>query len=310
MEVAPTAAPEPISLLEFQQRFPDDDACRAYLVQLRWPEGFRCPHCHHEHGYLLKRRSLYQCSACRHQASVTAGTLFHKSHIPLRKWFWAIYLITQDKRGVSAWYLSDALPLRYETAWFMLHKIRRAMTDRDDQFRLDGLVEIDDGYFGGVDHGRAGRGVASAKVVVAVSVQGKGPYQRPTYAKMGVLGAVSREQIGTFTQKACTPGAVIKSDGHSSYAVVAHLGFVHQPVVVKHQPEGAAAFPFVHTLISNAKMWLGGTFHGSVRPAYLSAYLAEFCYRFNRRKRHRQGFARLLPSCLSHAPVPWAEVTG
>ncbi|HVB08827.1 MAG TPA: IS1595 family transposase, partial [Bacillota bacterium] len=158
-----------MSLLEFQQRFPDDDACRAHLVQLRWPKGFRCPRCQHDRGYLLKVRHLYQCSACGYQASVTAGTLLHRSRIPLRKWFWAIYLVTQDKRGVSAWYLSEALPLRYETAWFMLHKIRRAMTDRDDQFRLDGLVEMDDGYFGGIDHGRAGRGVASAKVVIAVS---------------------------------------------------------------------------------------------------------------------------------------------
>src|SRR5579875_2123616 len=131
---------QPLSLLEFQERFPTDEACRQHLAALRWPDGYRCPRCQHRKHYPLDARHLYQCAACGYQTSVTAGTLFHKSHIPLRKWFWAIYLLTQDKRGVSASYLSRTLPLRYETAWFMLHKIRRAMADRDQQFRLDGLV--------------------------------------------------------------------------------------------------------------------------------------------------------------------------
>lgn len=301
---------EPLSLLDFQERFPTEDACREQLFRLRWPDGFVCPRCQHPQCYQLPARHLYQCRACGHQASVTAGTLFHRSRIPLRKWFWAIYLATQDKRGVSATLLSRSLPLRYETAWFMLHKIRRAMVDRESAYQLDGLVEIDDGYFGGVDHGRCGRGVESAKVVVAVGLEGKGNRQYPTFAKMGVLPAVSKAAIGAFVSTACAKGATIKSDGHSSYTVVTGLGFAHQPLVSKDQPEGAAAFPFVHTLISNAKMWLGGTFHGGVRPKYLAAYLNEFCYRFNRRKRTRQGFSRLLPICVASTPVTWAEITG
>lgn len=303
-------AHEPLSLLQFQERFPTEDACRDHLFRLRWPDGFVCPRCQCQAYYELKKRRLYQCRQCDHQASVTAGTLFHRSRVPLRKWFWAIYLVTQDKRGISATWLSKTLPIRYETAWFMLHKIRHAMADRESAYQLGGLVEIDDGYFGGVDHGRCGRGVESAKVVVAVTVEGKGPYQRPTFAKMGVLPKVNKEAIGTFVTTACTKGAIIKSDGHFSYTVVSSMGFTHRPIVTKDQPEGAAAFPFVHTLISNAKMWLGGTFHGGVRPKYLPAYLTEFCYRFNRRKRERQGFSRLLPICVVSRPVTWAEISG
>lgn len=296
----------PQTLLDWQVHFATEAACRAYLFRMRWPDGFRCPRCGGSHAYPLARRHLYQCGRCRYQASVTAGTVFHRSRIPLRKWFWAVFLVTQDKRGVSALQLSRTLKLRYATAWFMLHKIRRAMQDRETAYLLKGLVELDDGYFGGVDHGRAGRGVRRPRVLVAVSVHRR----RPTYAKMAVVDRVSRSAIARFVLETCDPTARVKTDGFNCYRILDELGFRRHEVVTKRHPQGAAAFPFVHTLISNAKAWLTGTFHGGVRAKYLHRYLSEFCYRFNRRAFGPEAFTRLLRSCVAMGPTTYAELTG
>lgn len=300
------AKQEPVSLLDFQERFATDEACREQLFKTRWPNGFRCPRCGNERFYRLVTRHLYQCVQCRYQASVTAGTIFHRSRIPLRKWCWAIFLFMHDKRGISALLISRTLQIRYETAWFMLHKIRQAMRSREEHYQLQGLVEMDDGYFGGVDHGRAGRGVKSSRVIVAVGVRKK----RPTYAKMAVVERVCKDEIAGFTQQACHAEAIIKTDGFNCYRVLDQIGFQHLEVVAKDHPEGASAFPYVHTLISNAKAWLSGTFHGGVRPRYLPRYLDEFCYRFNRRAFNGQGFNRLLHVCASMGPTTYAELTG
>lgn len=300
------AKQEPVSLLEFQARFATDEACQDHLFRVRWPDGFRCPHCGGDRYYWLRRRQLYQCAQCRYQASVTAGTIFHRSRIPLRKWFWAIFLFMNDKRGVSALQISRSLGVRYETAWFMLHKIRRAMERREEQYQLEGLVEMDDGYIGGVDHGRAGRGVRTPPVLVAVGVRKR----RPTYAKMRVVERITKEAIAEFAHRACRRDAVIKTDGLSQYRVLDESGFTRLEVVTKRHPEGPGAFPFVHTLISNVKAWLIGTFHGGVRPKYLERYLQEFCYRFNRRSFGADGFSRLLQVCADTRPATYAELTG
>lgn len=140
---------EPVTLLEYQTRFATDEACLEQLFRLRWPEGFRCPRCGRERYYFLTAGHLHQCQQCRYQVSVTAGTVFHRSQIPLRKWFWAVFLVMSDNRGISALFLSRTLSICYETAWFTLHRIGQAMEPREDQYHLQGLVEMDDGYFDG-----------------------------------------------------------------------------------------------------------------------------------------------------------------
>ncbi|WP_420805797.1 transposase, partial [Cohnella thermotolerans] len=119
-----------MTLKRFQEKFHSDDACREHLFQIRWPNGFCCPKCEHDAFYFLESRKLYQCTRCKHQVSVTAGTIMHKSRTPLLTWFWAIFLVAHDKRGVSAVFLSRELEISYPTAWLMLHKIRKAMGDR------------------------------------------------------------------------------------------------------------------------------------------------------------------------------------
>jgi len=191
------AKQEPISLLEFQARFGSEDACREHLFQLRWPEGFRCPRCGSKQTYVIKTRHLYQCMACKHQVSVTAGTVMHKTRTPLVAWFWAIYLIAHDKRGNSALSLKKALGVSYKTAWTMAHKIRKAMADRDAQYKLAGLVKIDDAYIGGPSEGgdKAGRGTEKTPVIVAISSEESG---QPGFVKMEVVESLDRETVDIF----------------------------------------------------------------------------------------------------------------
>jgi transposase-like protein len=116
------------------------------MFKLRFPKGFICPKCGNQTYSFLKSRGLFQCSQCRRQTSLTSGTVMHKTHLPMTVWFWAIYLISKDKRGISATQLATELSLSYETAWYLLHRIRKAMSQRDMEYLLSGVVELDDTY--------------------------------------------------------------------------------------------------------------------------------------------------------------------
>ena len=137
---------EKITFQEFRTRFSTEESCRAELFRLRFPNGFVCPKCGCTEYYPVRGRNAFQCRACRHQTSVTAGTVMHRTHLPLTVWFWAIYLCATDKRGISAVQLSRTLNICYESAWYLLHRIRCAMAQRDENYALSGIVEMDDGY--------------------------------------------------------------------------------------------------------------------------------------------------------------------
>src|SRR5713226_5659465 len=187
----------PKTILEFQRRFSDETACRAYLFASRWPDGFHCPACGSEQVTALPRRLLWQCSACRHQVSVTAGTVLHKTRTPIHLWFWAAYLTSTGTPGISAWQLQRQLGLRrYETAWMMLHKLRRAMV-APERSPLTGLVEVDEAYVGGIDslrHGGRDTYGAAAIVVIAVEVRGSGSGRLRTK----VVGDLSADTLCGF----------------------------------------------------------------------------------------------------------------
>jgi transposase-like protein len=146
------AQQESMNILEFQRRFDTDDACRDHLFRIRWPLGLTCPKCGGTDFYKISTRNIYECK-CGHQVSLTAGTIIHGSHTPLAKWFWAVYLAAHDKRGVSALRLKKELQIAYQTAWLMLHKIRRAMGGRDGRYLLAGIAEMDETYLGGPKEG-------------------------------------------------------------------------------------------------------------------------------------------------------------
>ncbi|HAG10459.1 MAG TPA: IS1595 family transposase [Desulfotomaculum sp.] len=303
------AKQEPISLLEFQSRFRDEEACREHLFSLRWPEGFYCPRCGNKTAYLIKTRHLYECTSCSYQVSVTAGTVMHKTRTSLVAWFWAIYLIAHDKRGSSSLSLKKSLGVSYQTAWAISHKIRKAMTDRDSQYKLAGLVKMDDAYFGGAGEGgdKSGRGTEKTPVIVAVSVEKN---DHPCHVKMEVVESLNRKAADEFVHKHVTPGSKVTTDGLNIYAELDKVGYQHERIIInKNKKQGLETFKWIHTIISNAKAFIAGTFHG-LDNRHLQSYLNEFCYRFNRRFWEPELFNRLLKACVAAKPVAFSELTG
>ena len=205
-----------LSLMQFQKKFGTEKACQRHLFRLRWPEGFRCPHCQHDKAYFQRSRHLYHCKACGYQASLTAGTVFHKTRTPLHKWFWMIWLMGRQKSGISMLSLQRMLEIKtYKTVWTMGHKIRQALAARDANYQLAGLIEMDDTYFGAPKPGKRGRGAAGkAKVVVAVET----PTDKPRFAAMRLVPRVSSEEIQVLVQERLATEAVIKTDGWQGYS--------------------------------------------------------------------------------------------
>jgi transposase-like protein len=287
-----------ISLLEWQKRYGTEEACAATLAKYRWPHGFICPRCGHDSACFITTRKLYQCSQCAHQVSVTAGTLFHSTNLPLVKWFWAIYLVASDKGGISALRLSKHIGVSWPTARSMLKKIRTAMVHRDSLYRLvDDLIELDDTYVGGKKSGKRGRGAKGKKpIVVAVEHKAK----TAGFVAMKAVESVSGKQIKSFLERHLNRAQQVRTDAFPSMNVVKE-SHEHEKKVTP--PEEVSIWlPLVHIVIGNMKTFLNGTFHG-VTHKYLQEYLDEFCYRFNRRFWEPELPLRLLNACLSHAPV-------
>jgi len=151
---------KPMSFMEFAEKFATEEACRQKVFEARWPDGFVCPKCGGRKCCFVTRRNAYQCNKCKHRTTPKVGTLMEDSPLPYKTWLWAIYLVAADKRGISAMALKRQLHLSYKTAWYLLHRIREAMGNRDEKYLLQGIVELDDSYFGGPKGGgKRGRAV-------------------------------------------------------------------------------------------------------------------------------------------------------
>jgi transposase-like protein/ribosomal protein L37AE/L43A len=297
-----------MDLISFQRRFGTEKSCRKRLFQMKWPEGYFCPRCGNKAAYHIESRGLYQCLACRHQTSLTAGTVMHRTRTPLVKWFWAIYLVSSDKRGHSALALSRKLAIGNKCAWMMLHKIRKAMEARDAEYQLAGLIQVDDAFFqGGVNKGGDKRGRGTSKVPVLVMAATRD--DAVIFAKMEVLDRVDSKQIQAALERHVVPSQCIKSDGFRAFNVVKEMGHHHSPEVV-YPKQGAPhveALKWINILVSNAKAFILGTYHG-VMKKHLQRYLNEFCYRFNRRFWPGQCFDRLLLACVNANSMTFAEL--
>jgi transposase-like protein len=285
--------------------FPDEESCRDYLTALRWPAGFRCPACQSADHWVTSRH-LFHCRACARQSSVTAGTLFMDTHLPLRLWFEAIWQVTSQKYGASALGLQRVLGMgSYRTAWTLLHKLRRAMV-RPGRDRLKGLVEADEIYVGGVRE-QAAKFDNKALVLVAVEeVQGKiGRIRLLRIADRS--GVTLREAIGQLVE----PGARVRTDDWQGYARIDEMGYSHQPVhYTAAGPKNL--LPLVNRVVALLKRWLLGTHQGSVAPTHLDYYLDEFTFRFNRRTSNSRGllFSRLLTQAVAMEPRPGKMLKG
>lgn len=298
--------------MEFIDRFSTEAACRDFLVQLRWGDGFQCPRCRGVKGWSLKGRGLVQCAACSHQASVIASTIFQDTHKPLRLWFQAIWLVTSQKQGASALSLKQNLGLgSYETAWVWLHKLRAAMV-RPDRERLQGPVEVDEATIGGVEEGLSGR-QRNSKSLVAIAVEEEGRRGLGRIRMRRIDGA-DGVNLGTFVSDVVAAGSVVHTDAWQGYAGLTKRGYDHRPISVNAQGRGRQAavelMPRVHLVVSLLKRWLVGTHQGAVSPEHLDYYLDEFCFRFNRRRSRRRGllFLRLLENAVRIDPLPYEAI--
>jgi hypothetical protein len=297
------AKKQEMGFMEFCEKYSTEEACREQLRQLRWPNGFACPRCGCVECYAVPTRNKYQCKACHYQASLTSETVMHRSHLPLKTWFWAIYLVASDKRGYSAAQLSRQLKLPYSTAWFLLHRIRDAMGQRDAEYLLSGLVEMDDTYFGGpTSGGKRGRGTKKTKAMVAVSKDSKG---KPQFIKMRVVPNLRGKTIGSFAHDNIQPGSTIQSDGLLSYRKPLADNYTHQYEI--YDPD-TGLLHWLHTIIGNAKASVNGTFHG-LGGKHLQHYLDEFCFRFNRRYFHGNLFMRLAHAVVRAKPCPLSALS-
>lgn len=247
----------------------------------------------------------------------------HRAKVPLREWFWAAWAFAQDKRGVSALYLSRVLGRRYETVWRLLHKVRDALAEDPALFPLEGIVEVDETYTGGkTSKGKGGRSLSDprrALVVLAVErrqlkagnpgIRGTG--MRCGNAQMAVVESASGEELVGFVRRVCAPGATVISDGWSGYTTAAGAGFDHVRIVEGRPENASALFPLVHTLFANMKTWINGTFHG-VSKTWLPAYVQEFTYRLNRRAQNHDGalWQFLLRRMVKGAWRSWAVRDG
>src|SRR3954451_8281749 len=309
---AMTRPDSPRTFPEFQGRFASEADCRRYLVACRWPDGFRCPRCGEPDAYELAGRELLQCRACRHQTSVTAGTVLHRTHVPLRLWFAAAYLVTTHTPGFSAVQLRRQLGLgRYETAWTMLHKLRRAML-RPERDRLSGVVEVDEAYVGSLEEGRRGgrrRDSGKSIVVGAGEVRGRGSGR----GRLAGVRDLSAASLVPFVEASVDPGSTVLTDGWQGYAPL-RKGYDHRPSTVGDPRNASKLFPRVHRTFSNLKTWLQGTHHG-VGAKHLPHYVDEFVFRFTRRRTPMAAFQSLLGLSSRHPPTTHkmlyaAELTG
>ena len=285
----------PKNLEELELNFSTEEACRKYLFDLRWPDGFRCPACGGAKAWVLAH-GLFKCRNCSWKTSVIAGTVFEGTRKPLVTWFRMIWWVAGQKNGASALGLKRMLGLgSYETAWTWLHKLRRAMV-RPRQDRLTGTVQVDETFIGGAKSGKRGRG-AEGKALVMIIAQEK---EKGTgRIRLRRIEDASADSLEAAIKETVELGTLIKTDGWAGYNGVKVLGYEHK-VIRKTADIGDNLLPLCHREASLIKRWLIGTHQGAVSHEHLGYYLDEYTFRFNRRTSRSRGllFFRLLQNAV------------
>lgn len=226
------------------QMFPDDKACLAYLEELRWSEGFQCPACETRMAPWRQTRGRLLCASCRHQTSVTAGTILDKTRTPLTTWFEAAWHLTTEKTGLSAKTLERTLGTSYRVAWTMLQRYRVAMVQVEREQLKDG-VEVDEVFVGGrKEGGKRGRGTENSIVLIAVEIKEPKGFGR---VRMRHVADASGESLIPFICDVVAPDAVVMTDGWGGYNDVSKKGYKHQKTVISSSGDPAhVSMPGVH----------------------------------------------------------------
>jgi len=270
-----------LSLATLQKKFSTEKKCREHLFKLRFPDGFVCPRCGHKEYFLITTRNLYECKSCGYQASITARTIFHKTRTSLVKWFWAVYFVSKDKGGISALALKKHLNISYQTAWLMLHKIRKAMEARDENYYLWLIFEKDD-----VIKNKEGN-----QMVIQVALRSVD--RKPRFIKMRRIRSEDRVVVIESIKKE------LKEKEEKLCKVGYDISMEEEKFIEK----------WIGLIIKNLKAYLNGTYHNGCRK-HLQKYIDEYTYRFNRRLWERELFNRLLFACLNAKTITYTELTG
>ena len=298
-----------LSEAEFRERFGSEEACRKALFEMRWREGFTCPCCGHRRFCGLKARKVFQCNHCKKQLSLTAGTVFQDSKLPLATWFLAIYHLTQSKGGISSIELGRRLGVKQPTAWLMKHKLMRAMAEREaSKPKLGGRVEIDDAYLGGErSAGKRGRGAAGkTPIVAAVETTAE---RKPRRIRLSVVKGSRKKEIEKLAKRDLAAGSNVVTDGLSCWPAVEKAGCAHFPMVTGSGRQAARRAPFrwVNTTLGDIKAALAGTYH-HVSAKHAQSYLTSFAYRFNRRYQLDSIVQRLAWAAVHTTPQPYRVI--
>ena len=293
-----------MSFDDFMKQYGTEDKCRDQLFKLRWPNGLECPLCGNKTYCEIHARKVFQCNRCHHQTSVTAGTIFHSTNLPLTKWLLAMFLITQSKNGISAMELSRQMGVSYNAAWRVKHKLMQVMLERDSSKPISGRIEIDDSYLGAKRvTGKRGRG-AGRKTPFVAAVETTDD-KKPLRIKLSRIKGFSKQEIKRWSMHHLTSGCMVVSDGYACFKAVANAGCRHSPYTVGggKQAVDHPAFKWVNTILGNVKNALKGTYH-SISKKHIPRYLAEFQYRFDRRIDLASMVPRLAYVSVRTPPMP------
>lgn len=305
-----------MNLIKFIETFPDESSCRKKFKEFRDAQGVICRKCGHKDHYWLSTIEQYQCKKCKARTTLRSGTVMHASNLPFRYWFIAMHLLTGTKKTFSALELQRQIGHKfYEPIWYMMQKLRATMGVRDDNYQLNKIVELDEGFFESVDTDedpdkksipkKRGRGSQKqTKVLVMASTvhdfKNTKKYNKPTkfrYVKMKVIDNLKGKTIEQKVKKNIKQDAVVKTDNYRSYSKVKDNVWCHIQQKVESK-DACKVLPWVHTMISNAKRTLLGIHH-MISVKYAQNYLDEFCYKVNRRNYGEQLFDRLLIACVT-----------
>lgn len=289
----------------FATLYGTEDRCRTALSIWRWPNGFVCPACGGTDHCIVGPRQLYQCNACRRQTSLTAGTVFASTKVPLTTWFRAMYLITQTKQGISSIELGRRLGTTQTTAWKIKTKLAEVMRIAGEKDKLDGRIEMDDAYLGGErGGGKSGRGSpGKTPIVAAVETDEKG---RPRRVKLSRIARFKRRRVKSLVKRIIVPGATVLTDGLACFRGIADAGCNHVAITTGSGRKAARhpAFKWVNTMLGNIKSAITGTYR-ALRKKHMVRYLAEFEWRFN----HRFDLAAMIPilgrAAINTKPAPY-----
>jgi hypothetical protein len=284
---------KPMSRVAFDRRFPDNAACARHLASLRWPQGFVCPDCASDRGWELQTKPFtWECARCSKQTSVTAGTVMHRSKVPLLTWFWAVHIMSSHSNGISAEQAQAQLGLgSYKTAWLLLMKLRRAMVDPNRSLLQD-LVEVDETEvpFRAKDDPIAGYGIPNVGKILIIGAVEMDEDGNPERIRLAPLTDKTGPSVRGFVETEVEEKAVVVSDGLPGYKKLGEHRHVGKTVG---KMAAHVLLPWIHRAFSNLKRWLMGTLHG-VRKPHLDHYLDEYVFRWNRRRSTASAFDRLL----------------